>query len=117
MITYEQAKILVKGQVAYTLQKNKIKEVVITSITFHEERIVPPYCKAAFRIGYKLKGGTVEYYDWALVRYAALALYLTKEDVAEALVSDLYVRRQELEDQLTRLEIRINEAKKFGGLK
>lgn len=117
MITYEQAKTLVEGQVAYTIQKNKIKEVVITSINHQEERVVPPYCKAAFRISYKLKGGTVEYYDWVLVRSAALKLYLTKEEVAEALLSDLYIRRQELEDQLTRLEIRINEAKKFGGLK
>lgn len=117
MITYEQAKTLVEGQVAYTIQKNKIKEVVITSIIFSEERTVPPYRKAAFRIGYKLKGGTVEYYDWALVRFEALKLYLTKEEVAEALISDLEIRRQELEDQLTRLEIRINEAKKFGGLK
>lgn len=117
MITYEQAKTLVEGQVAYTLQKNKIKEVVITSITFHEERTVPPYRKAAFRIGYKLKGGTVEYYDWALVQYEILTLYLTKEEVAYALMSDLYIRRQELEDQLTRLEMRINEAKKFGGLR
>jgi len=117
MITYEQAKTLVKGQVAYTIQNNKIKEVVITSITFHEERVAQPSRKAAFRIGYKLKGGTVEYYDWALVQYEILTLYLTKEEVAEALISDLYIRRQELEDQLTRLEIRINEAKKFGGLK
>lgn len=117
MITYEQAKTLVEGQVAYTIQKNKIKEVVITSITFHDERTIPPSRKAAFRIGYKLKGGTVEYYDWALVEYEVLTLYLTKEEVAEALISDLYIRRQELEDQLTRLEIRINEAKKFGGLK
>lgn len=117
MITFEQAKTLTEGQVAYTIQKNKIKEVVITSITFYEERVAQPSRKAAFRISYKLKGGTVEYYDWALVRYAALNLYLTKEDVAEALISDLYIRRQELEDQLIRLEIRINEAKKFGGLK
>lgn len=104
MITYEQAKTLVAGQVAYTLQKNKIKEVVITSITFHEERTVPPYRKAAFRIGYKLKGGTVEYYDWALVQYEILTLYLTKEEVAEALVSDLEIRRQELRISLSDLK-------------
>ena len=117
MITYEQAKTLVKGQVAYTIQKNRIKEVVITSVTFYDERAAQPSRKAAFRVGYKLKGGTVEYYDWALIRFEILTLYLTKEEVAEALISDLYIRRQELEDQLTRLEIRINEAKKFGGLK
>lgn len=117
MITYEQAKTLVEGQVAYTIQKNKIKEVVITSINHQEERVVPPYRRAAFRIGYKLKGGTVEYYDWALVQFEALKLYLTKEAVVEALLSDLEIRRQELEDQLIRLEMRINEAKKFGGLK
>lgn len=116
MITYEQAKTLVEGQVAYTIQKNKIKEVVITSIIFSEERVVPPYRRAAFRIGYKLKGGTVEYYDWILVSIVSLKLYLTKKEAADALISDLEIRRQELEDQLTRLEIRINEAKKFGGL-
>lgn len=113
MITYEQAKTLTEGQIVYTIKENKIKEAKLTCVTCYEERTLPPYRRAAVRICYKLKGGTSEYIDWAMESYAALKLYLTKEDAAEALISDLNIRRQELEDQLTRLEIKINEAKKY----
>lgn len=117
MITYEQAKTLVEGQVAYTIKEKKIKEARITVLTAFEARHRPPYARASYRICYKLKSGVHEYTDWALEDYPAITLYLTKKEVADALISDLEIRRQELEDQLTRLEIRINEAKKFGELK
>ena len=116
MITYEQAKTLAEGQVVYTIKENKIKEARITVLTAFKAGHRPLYTKASCHICFKLKGGVHEYTDWALENYPALNLYLTKEAVAEALISDLSVRRQELEDQLTRLEIQINEAKKFGGL-
>lgn len=117
MITYEQAKTLTEGQVVYTIKENKIKEAKVTSIMGYEEHPKPPYRKAAFRICYKLKGGVLEHTEWAMSNYAALGLYLTKEAVAEALVSDLSIRMQELEEQLMSCRQKIKEAKKFGGLK
>lgn len=116
MITYEQAKTLVEGQVVYTIKEKKVKEARITALTAFEASHKPPYSKANCRICYKLKSGVQEYIAWALENYPVVNLYLTREEAADALLSDLYIRRQELEDQLTRLEIRINEAKKFGGL-
>lgn len=116
MITYEQAKTLTEGQVVYTIKEKKIKEARITVLTAFEARHRPPYARASCRICYKLKSGVHEYVDWASETYPAVTLYLTKEEVAEALISDLEICRQELEDQLTRLETQINAAKKFGGL-
>lgn len=117
MITFEQAKTLAEGQVVYTIKAKKIKEARITVITASEARHQPPYARANYRICYKLTRGVREYIDWALEEYPAITLYLTKEEAADALITDLEIRRQELEDQLIRLEIRINEAKKFGGLR
>ena len=117
MITYEQAKTLTEGQVVYTIKEKKIKEARITVLTAFEARNKPPYSRASYRICYKLKGGVHEYVDWALEEYPAITLYLTKEEAANALIADLEVRRQELEDQLIRLETQINAAKKYGGLK
>lgn len=117
MITYEQAKTLVEGQVVYTIKENKIKEAKLTSIMGYKEHPKPPYRKAAFRICYKLKGGVLEHTEWAMSNYSALGLYLTKEAVAEALISDLSICMQELEEQLMSCKQKINAAKKFGGLK
>lgn len=117
MITYEQAKTLTEGQVVYTIKEKKIKEARITVLTAFEASHRPPYSNANCRICYKLKGGVQEYIVWALEKYPVTNLYFTKEEAANALIADLEVRRQELEDQLIRLEIRINEAKKYGGLK
>ena len=111
MITYEQAKTLAKDQVVYTIKEKKIKEARITVLTAFEARNKPPYARASCRICYKLKSGVHEYTDWALEDYPAITLYLTKGEAAEALLSDLEIRRQELEDQLTRLETQINAVK------
>lgn len=116
MITYEQAKTLTEGQVVYTIKEKKIKEARITVLTSFEARHRPPYARASYRIGYRLKGGVHEYTDWALEDYPAITLYLTKEEAAEALVSDLSIRMQELEEQLMSCRQKIKEAKKFGGL-
>ena len=117
MITFEQVKTLTEGQVVYTIKENKIKEARITSITEYKASEKPPYFKDSFRICYKLKGGTYEYTEWAMRNYSALALYLTKEAVAEALISDVSIRMEELEKQLASCKQKIEEAKSFGGMK
>ncbi len=117
MITFEQAKTLTDGQVVYTIKENKIKEARITSLTEYKASQEPPYFKDSFRICYKLKGGTYQYTEWSMKNYSAFALYLTKEAVAEAFISDMSIRMEELEKQLASCKQKIEEAKSFGGLR
>ena len=116
MITFEQAKTLTEGQEVYFIYKSKIKEAKITSLTVFEAGKSPRITENNCRICYKVKGGTVEQVDWATERYTAHKLYLTKEEVAKDLITELSDKMMELEERLMAYQQKINEAKKFGGL-
>ena len=116
MITFEQAKALTQGQKVYFIYKNTIKEAKITSLTVFEAGKAPRITENNCRICYKVKGGTVEQFDWATEKYSCAKLYLSKEAVAKALITELHDKMMELEHRLMNYQQKINEAKKFGGL-
>ena len=117
MITFEQAKTLTEDQVVYTIKENKIKEAKITSITTIERGTRrTAFLRTSCRICYKLKGGTYEYVDWATEDFSVNKLYLSKEEVAKALIADISDKMMDLEERLMAYQQKIIVAKKFGGI-
>ena len=112
MITFEQAQTLTEGQVVYCIQKNKIKEAKITSLTIFNKDCTGQN----HRICYMTKGGTAEHIEWVDRRFSAHQLYLSKEEVAKDLITELSDKMMELEGRLISYQQKIIEAKKFGGL-